>query len=199
MVKVLIDKTSNIAFTPSSLPSKASAKEKRKSYSGNSCVTPTLTVAPNSLVPDHFGYSPLHTSCALGHLDLLTLLLQRESKDAIKLMINNDSNSVDRKDIDSPYHLAAANGHTKLLKILIEYVRPYRRPFLIFFQDSELYKASWNLGRGSRTPLHLACRRGHHETAKLLVVGFKMDVNSTDAFGVSPTLLAARCMRVTLF
>lgn len=117
---------------------KKSSHERRKSIGGGSSPlsrnhsnpirpqmsTPALVTAPTSLVPDQFGYSPLHSCSAFGHLDILTLLLEKLSKDMIKTMINinNERRGESIGDVESPYHLAALNGHAKVLKAIIDYV-----------------------------------------------------------------------------
>lgn len=119
MAKAIIDKGAHS-------PTEKKDRKSKSATPSNSSPLPALATAISSFVPDHFGYTPLHTSCTFGHLDLLSLLLERESKDAIKQMITDKSRGdggQDRVEVDSPYHLAALRGHTKLLKAIIDYVR----------------------------------------------------------------------------
>lgn len=96
----------------------------------NSKNSESTAIENPSLVPDHFGSTPLHTACTFGNLDLLQLLLKTESRKSIEYMIHPSGKNSETCEFESPYHLAASNGHALILKALIDYVSFF---FSLFF------------------------------------------------------------------
>jgi len=101
------------------------------------------------------GKNLLHIACEQGDIENVKLLL--ESK---RFHIHSPSAMED----NTPLHFAAWNGHTNLVRILIE-----------------IFNADPNIENNfARTPLHIAAQRGHIDTAICLVNEFKVDKDRKD-------------------
>nr|CAG4636933.1 EOG090X04G6 [Ceriodaphnia reticulata] len=90
---------------------------------------------------DDHGFSPLHWAAKEGHLNLVTLLIQRGAR-------VNATNMGD----DTPLHLATAHGHRDIVSLLLK------------------NKADINfVNEHGNTPLHYACFWGYSNIAEDLV------------------------------
>lgn len=90
---------------------------------------------------DDHGFSPLHWAAKEGHLNLVTLLIQRGAR-------VNATNMGD----DTPLHLATAHGHRDIVNLLLK------------------NKADINfVNEHGNTPLHYACFWGFSQVAEDLV------------------------------
>ncbi|OWY96908.1 26S proteasome non-ATPase regulatory protein [Phytophthora megakarya] len=90
---------------------------------------------------DKLGQTALSFAVANGHIDVVTLLLDRGA----------DIAAQDKRD-RTALHLAAANGHREVVSLLLE------RGANVAAQD----KIRW-------TALHCACSKGHRDVASLLL------------------------------
>ena len=112
---------------------------------------------------DSLGMTPLHFAAADGHTDVIRILVKELGAD-----ISAVSN-----DLQSVLHFAAHNGHASMLcELAKEYV---------------ITNVEAKDKRGC-TPLHIAAKRGHVESVRVLVRYFGADVNAFDGqpFGWSP-------------
>jgi ankyrin repeat protein len=116
---------------------------------------------------DAWGNCLLTLAAVAGHLSLVKLILDPPY---------NANMNVETKDCWTALSLAAREGHSEVVKMLLE-------------KDGvDMNKAN---SRGY-TPLSLAARSGHTEIVKLLLEKDGVDVNKADSFGGTALSFAAR-------
>jgi ankyrin repeat protein len=121
--------------------------------SGN-CTSPALAAA-RSKPPK--GWTPLHTSCALGRLEVVQHLLQQTNVNVTAATANGMT----------ALHWAARHGHTGIVgELLAAHNRQTRKPTAT--------------AACKMTPLHHAARYGHVEIVQALLTTGRYDVNAVD-------------------
>ncbi|XP_078619964.1 transient receptor potential cation channel subfamily A member 1-like [Branchiostoma floridae x Branchiostoma japonicum] len=148
---------------------------------------------------DEFGCTPLHYASEQGHLKSIELLLQQGASAKVK---NNEKQSAlhfaakygrlntVRSLLNSPQgpniindpdgvgdtslHMASANGHTAVVKFLLQ-------------KGAFIHRC-----QGGRTALHLAAQGGHTQTIRVLLSTHAHLLNQTDKEGNTALHLAAR-------
>lgn len=146
-----------------------------------------------SFFKDYFGFTPLHTACQNGYVDVVNLLLDREADVEI---IDNDG--------WTPLYTACVNGRLEIVKLLLN--RGADFTMTSHFKFTPLHAASQKghfeilLNRGANfaiankdgwTPLHSACQNGHFEIVKLLL-DRGADLTITDDYEWTPFYVACQ-------
>nr|CAG4651746.1 EOG090X04G6 [Triops cancriformis] len=106
---------------------------------------------------DDHGFSPMHWAAKEGHLNIVTMLIQRGAR-------VNATNLGD----DTPLHLAAAHGHKEIVQLLLK-----NRADINFVNEH------------GNTPLHYACFWGFQAIAEELVSTGAL-VSVTNKYGEIP-------------
>ena len=121
---------------------------------------------------DVLGITPLQIASAYGHFDICVFLL------SYKKIAKSFSDFY-----ETPYHLAAANGHIKIYKL---------------FMDRKIHGQKVRDGCG-RFPLHHAANYGHLDICKLILENAEdkdnlgpSNYNFKDILGISPLDMATR-------
>jgi len=108
------------------------------------------------------GYTPLHSACFRGHLEMAKFLIEKGGEVNTK-----------KSDGDTPLHDACYKGHLEIVKLLIQ-------------------KGAEVNAKGSddeKTPLHYACMQNHSKATKFLIEnGADVDAKAND--GLTPLLWA---------
>ncbi|CAG2188589.1 unnamed protein product [Mytilus edulis] len=127
------------------------------------------------------GWSPLHTACIKGHIEVVKLLIK------VGMNINDKTNSG-----STPLHKACQEGHFDTVKLLLDLNSQVSNGLVdTTIKDEkgwlavhvacdnghiEVVKLFFEVGinlnvisNSGSTPLYLACKRGHFETAKYLI------------------------------
>ena len=112
--------------------------------------------------PDIYWKTPLHYACTRGNLEMVELLISKESP------LDNVA-----RDGSTPLHCAALGGNVQVVQKLLD-------------------AGACELGAGSYgTPLHWAIRAGNEQVVHMLLEK-KFDVHAKDWYGSTPLHMAAR-------
>ena len=114
---------------------------------------------------DNSGKAPLCIAASYGHLEVCRLFMETCV----------DKNHVD-DDLRIPLHMAAWNGHVEVVGL-----------FMANLEDKNLRE---NVGQ--KTPLLTAILGRHLNVCKLLIEEYKVDVNLSDDYGLTPLHLACK-------
>ena len=104
--------------------------------------------------------TPFHIACCEGHLEIVLLLLPKES---INLNAKNFLGM-------TPFLWACLNGRTEIVNLLLKVA--HLKGININDPDS-----------AGMTPLHWACSKGHNFTVDLLIRDSRIDINAKDRSG----------------
>lgn len=118
---------------------------------------------------DKWGRAPVHWCCKEGVADVLVAMLPQDETVACPVLDKGD------EDMRTPVHIAAAHGHTELLKVM------HKRGANLEALDSI----------GS-TPLHLAAEAGHGRACGYLIERGRVDINVINSIGNTALHRAAR-------
>lgn len=110
-----------------------------------------LILSKISLTP--FDETPLHISALLGHLHFTKKIVCHKSKGS-RLAAELDSHK------RTPLHLASAEGHTEIVKVLLEANKD-----MCLAKDEE-----------GKIPLHYAAMRGRIEVIRLLIIACRKSI-----------------------
>ncbi len=145
------------------------------------------------------GYTPLHSACERGHIELIDKLVVKYSFD----LRDRDNNG------DTPLHIAAKAGHVEAVRHLISKhsadidcinnrnSTPLMKAVLnghVSVLDALVKEFNSNChvrGYNSRTLLHYACQGGHIELIDKLVMEYGLDPKDRDNIGNTPLHIAA--------
>jgi len=137
--------------------------------------------------------SPLASAAREGHASIVSILLSSGAD-----VLRPNDFGVD------PFTFAVANGEYEILKMLYENLleakgRRKANEHLTRALPEDYYDEEEDRRRPTgRTLLHYACKNGHTEVAKFLVVKAKADVLQTDSKGKTPIYYASEKGNVTL-
>jgi ankyrin repeat protein len=118
------------------------------------------------------GQTALHVACALGHAEVVELLLETGR---VEVELVDDYGR-------TPLMHACQCGHVGIAKLLIE-------------TGSVNLNATDEFGN---TPLMHACQCGHVGIAKLLIETGSVNLNATDEFGNTPLIYACGCGHIEI-
>jgi len=166
---------------------------------GNLCRVKALLINDVTLVKakNKTGDTPLHRAVFFGHLDIVKLLLEKNSP-------VNIANDMGR----TPMHWAAAYGHGEIAELLHKNKAKLNMldvngwsPLHFASQAGRIDTVKWLLIHGaqvnakdkktSSTPLQLACFRGHKEIVELLIES-GAEINTKDQDGFTPLSFAVK-------
>ena len=142
---------------------------------------------------DNSGQTPLHLAASYGHLKVCRLLVET----AKACMEENEMDDFLR----IPLHVAAFNGHVEVVKLFMTNLgenEEQKTPFLSFkTEDLLLFNSSIPVQFFQSRKLHQtlllnAIQGGSLNVIELLVDKYKLDVNHTDDFGMTPLNLASK-------
>ena len=114
---------------------------------------------------NHLGQTPLYFASLNGHLEVCELLME----------MCVDKNHVDDS-VRTPLHIASFYGHEEIVGLFIANVA-----------DKNLRD-----NMGQNTPLLSAIEGGNLNVCKLLIEEFKVDVNMSNNYGMTPLHLASK-------
>ena len=120
---------------------------------------------------NHLGNTPLHFASFNGHLEVCRLLME--------MCVNK--NHVDDS-VRTPLHIASFNGREEIVGLFIANVA-----------DKNLRD-----NMGQNTPLFSAIEGGNLNVCKLLIEGYKVDVNMSNNYGMTPLHLASKLGRLEI-
>ena len=114
---------------------------------------------------NHLGQTPLYFASLNGHLEVCRLLME----------MCVDKNHVDDS-VRTPLHIACFSGHEEIVGL-----------FIANIADKNIRD-----NMGQNTPLLSAIEGGNLNVCKLLIEGYKVDVNMSDNYGMTPLHLASK-------
>jgi len=104
--------------------------------------------------PTYDGYTPLHTACHWGHLEIVKILLSYD------FILKESSNKSDNTGW-TPLYSACNNGHLEIVELLLS------KKDILDGSGNKSNDYNW-------TPLHTACNGGHFRIVKLLLSKIKI-------------------------
>ena len=152
------------------------------------------------------GQTPLHMAADKGHVELCQILME----------YGMDKNLMNHR-FRSPFDIAAYSGHLEICRLFMvncvdknHLDDDIRRPLHIaalkgnleilrLFMDNIMDKNLRNNELSSFTPLHSAIQGDHLNLCKLLIVDYKVDVNLSDGYGMTPLLQASKLEKPEIF
>ena len=114
---------------------------------------------------NHLGETPLYLASLNGHFEVCELLME----------MCVDKNHMDES-VRTPLHIACFSGHEEIVGL-----------FIANIADKNLRD-----NMGQKTPLLSAIEGGNLNVCKLLIEGYKVDVNISDNYGMTPLHLASK-------
>ena len=146
----------------------------------------SIAVSKNNMDMDFpISLSPFFTACRFGQLEIVQLLLEYHKKE--KILQFNSSYQFGPK--DTVFYLASQNGHTEVVKALLDFSIKNGNEIDLNATDSD----TTALGT---TALHNACKYGHLETAEaILQHQFDyggIDINPVTLRGDTPFVYACK-------
>lgn len=127
-----------------------------------------LITDPNLIVDKDL--IPLHFACLYGFDAIVKMLIAKPT-------IHIDSKAMMKDDIYNSLHMAAMNGHPKVIELLLKHPK-----------GSKLLNMQSNIKK--ETPLHIACKYGRFDVVDLLLKQKGIDVNILDADLLMPLHIA---------
>lgn len=135
---------------------------------------PGVCESTNEMVNEQ-GASPLFLACQEGHIETVKALLDEDDDGfhahAIKI---HDGTTI----ACTPLHMAAACGHTDVVKLLLESL-----------PESDRNKINNRCAPKGRTPLHFATGRYNWDVVKILLA-YGANSHQADDEGITPSMLA---------
>ncbi|KAK2130671.1 ankyrin repeat-containing domain protein [Fusarium oxysporum II5] len=130
------------------------------------------------------GDTPLHVASAVGYVSYHQRLLEMRNRN-----------------LETPLFIASYNGHTEVVKTLLEHGAETTLHVLNCHNISPLWAASFNGSSeitittpylGGETPLYAAATKNHAEVLKLLLEVPDVSVNQKTTYGFTPLFIASR-------
>jgi len=159
---------------------------------------------------DDSGFTPLHAAAKLGYRDVCQQLLRRggDARGLTRLR-TDDGGAATRRPVDPPLVLAAREGHTDVVSLLVEKgadvgdeglheatalhvaaEKGHTAVVELLLEGHGGHKALWLADAEGNTALHLAVAGGHAETAAALLAR-GADTHARDNKGLTAMDLAA--------
>ena len=119
---------------------------------------------------DHSGKTPFYIAASDGHLEVCRLFMET------CLDKNQDC-------VRAPLHVASLNGHVEVVDLLM----------------SNIVDKNLKDDEGQNTPLLSAIQGGHLTVCKLLIEEYKVDVNFSNDYGMTPLHLSSQLGQLDIF
>ncbi|XP_062711316.1 uncharacterized protein LOC115254290 [Aedes albopictus] len=207
MVKMLIDKDSKYSADYKIANKKGQTLIHFAAKRGNKVIVQVLidAYAADVNAQDNNGNTPLLLAAGYGKLDMVKMLIGKDSKYSADYKIAN-------ADGQTLIHLAAIGGNMEIVQMLIDdYTADVNvqdnngnTPLLLaasnckwemvkmLIDKDSKYSADYKIAnKKGQTLIHFAAKRDNMEIVQMLIDDYAADVNAQDNYGNTPLLLAA--------